>query len=91
MTAARQFGGEYALLLLGSGLDETANSLTGYGASAVCVADDAALAEPLADRYAQVIADACRKIGATTLLATSSTFSKDILPGRGPARCPDAD
>ena len=36
--------------------------------------------EPLADRYAKVIADACQKTGATTLLATSSTFSKDILP-----------
>lgn len=80
VTAARQLGGEYALLLLGSGLDEMANSLTGYGASAVFVADDAALAEPLADRYAKVIADACQKAGATTLLATSSTFSKDILP-----------
>ncbi|MDQ3117451.1 MAG: FAD-binding protein [Verrucomicrobiota bacterium] len=80
VTAARQLGGEYALLLLGSGLDEMANSLTGYGASAVFVADDAALAEPLADRYAKVIADACQKAGATTLLATSSTFSKDTLP-----------
>ena len=80
VTAARQLGGEYALLLIGSGLDEMAKSLTGYGASAVLVADDASLAEPLADRYAKVIVDACQKIGATTLLATSSTFSKDILP-----------
>ena len=61
-------------------LDEMARTLTGYGAAAVIVADDAALAEPLADRYAKVIADACAKTGASTLLATSSTFSKDILP-----------
>ncbi len=80
VSAARQLGGDFAFLLLGNGLDEMTTSLTGYGASAVLVADDAALAEPLADRYAAVLADACRKVGATTLLATSSTFSKDILP-----------
>ena len=80
VTAARQLGGDYSLLFLGMGLDEMAKSLTGYGAAAVLVAGDAALAEPLADRYATVIADAFQTVGATTLLATSSTFSKDILP-----------
>ena len=80
VSAARQLGGDYAFLLLGSDMGEMAKSLTSYGASAVLVADDAALAQPLADRYATVIAEACRKAGATTLLATSSTFTKDILP-----------
>ncbi|HEY3661954.1 MAG TPA: FAD-binding protein [Chthoniobacterales bacterium] len=80
VTAAQQLGGDYAFLLLGKGLEEMAKSLTGHGATAVLVADDAALAEPLADRYATVIANAFQKTGATTLLATSSTFSKDILP-----------
>ncbi|MGH8095133.1 MAG: electron transfer flavoprotein subunit alpha/FixB family protein, partial [Chthoniobacterales bacterium] len=80
ISAARQVGDDFALLLLGHALDEMANSLANYGASAVLVADDAALAEPLAGRYAAVIADAFQKISATTLLGTSSTFSKDILP-----------
>ncbi len=80
VTAAHQLGGAYVLLLVGSGLGEMAKSLTAYGASAILLADDPALAEPLADRYATVIAAACQKIGATTLIATSSTFSKDILP-----------
>lgn len=80
ITLARQLGGEYALLLLGRGLDEVAASLVFYGASAVIVADDPALAEPLADRYAKVIAEVARQRGTTTLIATSSTFSKDILP-----------
>ena len=48
--------------------------------SAVMVADDPALAEPLADRYATVIAEAARECGAKTVLGTSSTFSKDVLP-----------
>src|SRR5207244_6215145 len=77
---ARHLGGEYALLVLGHGLDEIATSLVSYGASAVIVADDPALAEPLADRYATVIAEAARKHGAQTLLGSSSTYSKDVLP-----------
>ena len=66
ITLARQLGGEYALLVLGHGLDGIAASLVSYGASAVIVADDPALAEPLADRYATVIAEAARKRGAKT-------------------------
>jgi len=80
ITLARQLGGEYALLVLGHGLNELAASLVSYGACAVIVADDPTLAEPLADRYATVIAEAARKRGAKTLLGTSSTFSKDVLP-----------
>ncbi|HSU85355.1 MAG TPA: electron transfer flavoprotein subunit alpha/FixB family protein [Chthoniobacterales bacterium] len=80
ITAARQLGGDHVLLLLGHNLDEMAKSIVAFGASAVLIADDVSLAEPLADRYARVIADAFQKTGATTLVATASTFSKDILP-----------
>ena len=80
ITLARQLGVDYALLLLGHALDEIAASLVSYGASAVIVADNAALAEPLADRYGAVVAEVAGQRGATTLLGTSSTFSKDILP-----------
>src|SRR5882724_4105375 len=77
---ARQLGGEYALLVVGHGLDGIATSLVSYGASAVVVVDDSALEEPLADRYAAVIAEAARKHGTKTILGSSSTFSKDVLP-----------
>ncbi len=80
ITLAQQLGGDYALLVLGHDLDAVANSLVSYGASAVIVADDPAFEQPLADRYATVIAEAARKYEAQTLLAVSSTFSKDILP-----------
>src|SRR4051794_38803869 len=80
ITLAQQLGGEYALLVLGHNLDGVSDSLTGYGADAVVVADDAALTEPTADRYAAVIVEALKTSGAKTLLASSSTFSKDILP-----------
>src|SRR5213593_3996334 len=77
ITLAQQLGGDYALLVLGHGVHGIAASLACYGASAVMVADDEALAEPLADRYATVIAEAARKCDAKTILATSSTYSKD--------------
>jgi electron transfer flavoprotein alpha subunit len=80
ITLARQLGGEYALLVIGNVLDDIANSLVSLGARSVIVADDPALAEPLADRYATVIAEAARRSDAENVLATSSTFSKDILP-----------
>jgi electron transfer flavoprotein alpha subunit len=80
ITLARQLGGEYALLILGYGLDKIAGSLVSLGATAVVVADDPALAEPLADRYATVVAEVARRRDTMTLLGTSSTFSKDILP-----------
>ena len=77
---AQQLGGDYALLVLGHGLEGIAASLVSYGASAVVVADDPALAEPLADRYAAVIGEVAQKCGAKTVIGTSSTFSKDVLP-----------
>jgi electron transfer flavoprotein alpha subunit len=80
ITLARQLGGDYDLLLLGSGLDDVATSLAGYGARAVIVGDHPDLAEPLADRYAAVIEQVVRKNGAQNLVGSSSTFSKDILP-----------
>ena len=80
ITLARQLGGDYALVVLGHDLDKIVATLVSYGASAVIVADDPALAEPLADRYAMVIAETARQHGATTVLGSSSTFSKDVLP-----------
>ncbi|MEO5754686.1 MAG: electron transfer flavoprotein subunit alpha/FixB family protein, partial [Chthoniobacterales bacterium] len=80
ISAARQLGGDYALLLLGQGLDEMAKSLVSHGATAVLVADHEALAEPLADRFAAVVVQAAQQLGATTVLGHSSTFCKDVLP-----------
>ena len=80
ISAARQLGDTYALLLIGHELDELAKLVTNLGASSVLVADHLALAEPLADRYAKVIQQAIEETGARTLIASSSTFSKDILP-----------
>ena len=80
ITLARQLGGDYALLVIGHGVEGIAASLVSYGASAVVVADGPALADPLADRYATVIAQVARTRGAEMIVGASSTFSKDVLP-----------
>ncbi len=73
-------GGTFDLLLLGENLAALAASAARCGAATVLVADSPALAQPLADRYAHIIAEVARARGATLLAAASSTFSKDILP-----------
>jgi electron transfer flavoprotein alpha subunit len=80
ITAAQQLGDSYAVLLIGHDLEQLAESVTEFGATEVLVADHPALAEPLADRYAKVIQQAMTETGAAGLIASSSTFSKDILP-----------
>ncbi len=77
---ARELSDAFILLVLGHGLDPVVSSLTHYSSSAILVADDPALAEPLADRYAAVIVAVCEQRGVTTILGTSSTFTKDVLP-----------
>jgi electron transfer flavoprotein alpha subunit len=80
LSLARRLGGPYALLILGARVASVAESVRAYGAEVVLLADHRALVEPLADRCATVVAQAARHLGASRILATSSTFAKDILP-----------
>jgi electron transfer flavoprotein alpha subunit len=73
-------GGSYEILVLGSGVAAVAEAARKLGAATVLTADAPALAEPLADRYAKVIADTAKARGATIVVAAASTFSKDVLP-----------
>lgn len=77
---ARRLGGTYALLVLGFEVAAISEAVRNFGAAVVLVADDPALADPLADRYAALIARTARRLGAKTIAGTSSTFTKDILP-----------
>ncbi len=73
-------GGQFDILVLGESVNGVADALRGYGAAEVLVADAAALKHPLADKYAQAIATTAQSRGSTQIVATSSTFSKDVLP-----------
>lgn len=80
ITVAKQIGCTYSLLVLGDNIGNVAEGLRPYEAQSVIVAEDPSLAEPVADRYARVIADVARSRGSSNLLGASSSFSKDILP-----------
>ena len=79
-TVVAEAGGSFDILVIGENVGGTAERLRPYGASAVLVADHAQLQHPVADKYAQVIADVARQRGMTMVVGAASTFSKDILP-----------
>jgi electron transfer flavoprotein alpha subunit len=73
-------GSAFDILLLGSGIDAVADAASHYGAANLLVADSPVLEQPLADKYAQVIAEVAHQRGVALVVAAASTFSKDILP-----------
>ncbi|MBL9166333.1 MAG: electron transfer flavoprotein subunit alpha/FixB family protein [Verrucomicrobiales bacterium] len=72
--------GTYEILVIGSQIGPVATALASYGAERVLVADDASLAEPLADVQSQLIADVAKARGADWVVGAASTYTKDILP-----------
>jgi electron transfer flavoprotein alpha subunit len=80
VSLAHQLGGSFNFVVLGSGVEEIVESVRRFGAAHVFVADDPALCDPLADRYAVVIARLAREQEAANIMGTSSTFTKDVLP-----------
>lgn len=70
-------GVEVSVLLLGAELGEAAGAATRF--APVIVADDASLRDPVADRHARAIADVVQQRGFDWLVATSSTYAKDVV------------
>ena len=75
---AEQTQGSIECLLLGHSLTPVAQDASAY--AAVLVADHPTLANPVADRYAKIIADVVQQRGCDLLVAAATTFAKDILP-----------
>ena len=65
-------------LLIGSKLDSVAADAVRF--APVIVVDHPLLANPTADRYAQIIAEVAKAREAGSIIANSTTFAKDILP-----------
>ncbi|MBI4705099.1 MAG: electron transfer flavoprotein subunit alpha/FixB family protein [Deltaproteobacteria bacterium] len=76
--AAAALGSGYCVLALGSGLDEAAKELAGYGAAKVLVADDPSLDQYLAEKYAPTVAALAKDFAA--VFGTATAFGKDLLP-----------
>lgn len=73
-------GGAFEILVIGENLGALAAELGVYGATTVITTDHALLRNPVADKFAQIIAQAARQRGASLVAAAASTYSKDILP-----------
>lgn len=68
----------FTVLAIGENL-QGIETLTGYGAQAVLTVNHPALAKPLAERYAPVVAHYTQQLGADAVVATTTTFSRDVL------------
>jgi len=86
ISAARKInqltGGSFSILVIGAGSAKAAAAeLSGYGAQRLLVCSDASLQNYLAERYAPVVAAQAK--GFEVVLATASSFGKDLLPRVG--------
>ena len=74
---ARELLNDVTALVLGGNLDAMAIEAAKY--APVLTADHEALASPVADRWAHVIAEVARTQNAELIVATSTTWAKDIV------------
>ena len=74
---ARELSEEIALLLLGKNLDTIATKAAQY--APVLTADHEALAPTVADRWAHVIAEVAQDQNAELIVASSTSWAKDIV------------
>src|SRR5207237_195259 len=77
---ARQLGAPFSILVIGSGAKNAATEAAAFGAQKVWVADDASLKDPLAERYAPVVAQVAKAGGFDLIAVTASSYGKDLAP-----------
>ena len=82
ITFARQalptVGGTFSIIVLGASTAAAATELAGYGAAKIIAVEDASLGKYTAEHYAPSVAAAAQ--GASLIVATASSFGKDLLP-----------
>jgi electron transfer flavoprotein alpha subunit len=81
ITFARQVtagGGSFSILVAGSGAGAAAGEVAAYGAAKIIVCDSPELVQPLAERFAPVVAAAGKAFD--IVVVTASSFGKDIAP-----------
>lgn len=81
VTAASKLGGDVHVLVAGQGAQAAADAAAKIaGVAKVLLADDAALANQLAEAAAPVIAELAKSGGYSHVLAPASTTGKNIMP-----------
>ena len=73
-------GAPWHVLVVGHEVASVAEEAARYGPSGVHVVDNEALAHPMAESYAPVVAEAARQMGVVFLCAAATSFSRDLLP-----------
>ncbi len=76
--AAPALGGAFDILVLGSSTQAAAQALAAHGAGKVLSCEDASLKDYVAEHYAPTVAQVAQ--GYSLVVATASTFGKDLLP-----------
>ncbi|MFO0555964.1 MAG: electron transfer flavoprotein subunit alpha/FixB family protein [Polyangiaceae bacterium] len=71
-------GGSFSILAIGAGATAAAGELAAFGAAKILVADDASLANYVAERYAPTVAAAAK--GFDVVVVTASSYGKDLMP-----------
>ncbi len=71
-------GGSFSILLVGQGAAAAAPEVAAFGAEKLFTADDASLAEYIAEKFAPTVAEAGKAFD--VVVATASSFGKDLLP-----------
>ena len=78
--AAELTGGDVVALVLGSGVDNVAETIASHGVDRVLYADDDAFANYLAETYAPAVVAAAEEADASIVCSPASTTGKDLLP-----------
>ncbi|RYZ05739.1 MAG: electron transfer flavoprotein subunit alpha/FixB family protein [Myxococcales bacterium] len=82
ITFARQalpvVGGALNIVVLGASTAEAAAELAGFGAAKIIAVEDPSLAHYTAEHYAPTVAAAAQ--GSSLVVATATSFGKDLLP-----------
>lgn len=72
--------GELYIAVIGSGIGEIAESLTGYGADKVIVVDDSPFENYLAESWASAVAQLVEEYDIELVATPSTTSGKDFMP-----------
>ncbi|HTA91491.1 MAG TPA: electron transfer flavoprotein subunit alpha/FixB family protein [Polyangiaceae bacterium] len=71
-------GGSFSILVLGANAKAAASELAGFGAAKVLTCEDAAFAKYTAEGFTPTVAEVGKGFG--LVVATATTFGKDLLP-----------
>jgi electron transfer flavoprotein alpha subunit len=73
-------GGSFAILVAGADVQEAVKEVAAYGASKVIVVDAPQLAHQVCEQFAPTIAAVAKAGGFGMVVATASSFGKDVAP-----------